>query len=123
MKLTESQCWQHIANLGWGIQDCDYERIQKILYSTLPKDEIEQFSEFVHAKIGDLYDIFLPRAINGDYNMGDDSFSDLLAHIVGMGKAYYEVVLEVPDLVQIRALKLDFEESFVYIFHDPNEED
>jgi hypothetical protein len=51
----------------------------------------------------------------------DDGFSDLLAHIVGLGKEEYCAVLENPKLAFDRANKHDYEESFAYCI--PYEED
>jgi hypothetical protein len=45
----------------------------------------------------------------GDFG-GDDSFSDMTAHVVGLGEEYYLSVMENPKLLN----KLNFVESFLY---------
>lgn len=47
---------------------------------------------------------------------GDDSFGDLINHIVGLGRATYTATLADPALALHRAGARDYRESFAYVF-------
>ena len=106
-----------IAELGWGTKSTDYKKLGKKLKMLHP-DKTEQVKTFVHAKQKMLMkklDEFADR--NGDkrkyWKMGDDSFSDLTAHIVGLGREKYYEVTKNP----IIAKTVKYKESFLYVFH------
>ena len=50
-------------------------------------------------------------------NIGDDGFSDLVAHAVGLGKDVYSAVLKNPKLLMIPARENKYIENFTYSFH------
>jgi len=45
----------------------------------------------------------------------DDSFGDLVSHIIGMGKNEFDAVMLDPSKARIRALSHDYEEGFCYL--------
>jgi hypothetical protein len=51
-------------------------------------------------------------------SLGDDSFGDLLAHIVGLGRDEFAHVMATPKLAQERAQRGDFAENFMYVFNE-----
>ncbi len=109
--------WQIITELGWGTKSTDYKKLGAKL-KTLYPNKTEQVKTFVRAKQKMLMkklDEFADK--NGDkrtyWKMGDDSFSDLTAHIVGLGKEKYSEVMKNP----LVAKTIKYEESFLYVFH------
>jgi hypothetical protein len=47
---------------------------------------------------------------------GDDSFGDLVKHIIGLGRATYVATMENPALAMARAEARDYRECFNYVF-------
>jgi hypothetical protein len=56
-----------------------------------------------------------------EFEIGDDSFDDLICHIIGLGQREYEAVLADPAVALERAETGDFLESFLYLAPQPDD--
>ena len=113
--FSETNFWAIVEGLGWGRRTTDYDAIQKDLMNRLSPQQAKKMRGIFDKKKGEL-----SRAIsqwersNDDLPVSDDGYSDLLAHIVGMGRKEFEKTLRNPELAYERAKKYDYKESFAY---------
>lgn len=105
--------WGIIAELGWGTKTEDLMVLKTQLKETHPED-ILHLGQFVYEKQQNLMK-HLKEAGKIDY-AGDDGFSDLTAHIIGLGKAKYLAVIDNPSIAREMGVGLDYVESFLYVF-------
>ena len=113
--VNESKFWKIVSEVNWG-SDFDYTRIKLELMKTLtPKAQDE------YAKIYYNMHFILNSKIHSfcDENrikmqVGDDSLNDLVAHIIGLGKAEFDKVMDYPGLALNRGQKKKYEECFSY---------
>lgn len=117
-KMTRDEFWGVVAELGWDMKG-DYEAGKKFLLEKFPTYEgAEEYSEH----LGDVFDKLYKNQVDWcqenwekrTTDCGDDGFSDLLHHVVGLGKEEYDRAMEDPWLVVKRARSYDFMESFAY---------
>jgi len=110
--------WALIDQSQWS-KDKDYKRIQKI-FSKLPFLTKLELRGFVNDKIEALEDKYGKKI----QYLGDDSWWDLRADVVGRGKEFYNSITF--DQLQKMALEVDYKENFEYsfqnIFNDLEEE-
>src|ERR1700678_3872728 len=120
--MTDNECWALVSEFGWGIKDCDVERISAELQTKLSSEKQVFFMNWVRDKSQVLYKILRqfadkqPETFRRYYSLSDDSFGDMVDHIVGLGKDVYQKTCKDPLLAKARALKRDFKENFQYIF-------
>ena len=113
--FSEANFWAFVDSTGWGRRTTDYNAIKENLMSRLSPQQAKKMRGILDKKTGELR-----RAIsqwersNDDLPVSDDSYSDLLAHIVGMGRREFANNLRNPELAYERATKGDYEESFSY---------
>lgn len=119
-KLTENQMWKLIEDLNWkkNKNQKDYKsKANKKLVNKLTKSEFMQLKNFVLKKWK-----LLDRKYQGDWlgtpgiPVGDDSWMDLRAEVVGRGKDFYNNIT--PEKMRTMAKNGDYTESFIYIFND-----
>lgn len=119
-KLTQEEInewfWDLVEQCNWKTNK-DYEQIYKFLKGKLSKEECELFRDTFRKHKSRLYKI-LDCVVK---NLGDDSFDDLLSHIIGLGEDYYSKVVRNPLLAKTRAENYDFEESFAYCIPFPSD--
>ncbi len=112
--------WNVVESVNWAKlseNDRGYDEGKKILRTQLETaDEMEAFQQDLSQRVGVLSNTVDRYAEFADdpCGLGDDSFSDLMNHIVGLGQAVYEDELTHPERVVARAHKYDFAESFLY---------
>lgn len=121
----ESYAWGIVENLGWGIESTDYKSIGKKLAIDYP-NYIERLSDFVQLKrellVSRLNEYANERgSFRTYYGIGDDSFWDLTAHIVGLGQEKYFQIFENPEIAKKMVDERDFVENFQYIFRNAKE--
>lgn len=104
-----NEFWQAVSEMGWG-RKADHEKIKVALLAKWSPEKAEEMHDTFDALRNPLYAV-CDKVVEG---LGDDGFSDLLAHIIGLGKEEYERVLLNPQLAAQRANKYDFTESFSY---------
>jgi hypothetical protein len=120
--MSDDQCWRIISDLGWGVKDCDINCISKELKEKLTTEEQLFLLNFVDEKEKNLYKILenfantRPEKFSHYFGVSDDSFGDLVSHIVGLGKTIYNDTCLNPILAKKRADRRDFEENFSYCF-------
>lgn len=116
--FTDAEGWALVDKIGWGksYQTLDTDVVKYRLAASLGLERSEAFSAWVDTKEHALY-----RAIDNwekkfhkNFDLGDDSFGDLISHIVGCGKAEYDAILANPGLAYDRARKDNFGEKFSY---------
>ena len=83
------------------------------------KAEIQGFTAFVRGKARELRDVInaYEEKSGKSCGTGDDGFSDLCYHIVGLGETVYNATIARPQLAINRAQKNNYEESFAYVLH------
>lgn len=114
-KYTEDQFWQTIEKMNW---EADYndERIWKELkkWKYGDKEYIKALFKFIQWKVEELE----TKWGNKITNVSDDSWSDLRYHIIWLWKDEYYRNLSDFKEIQARANRLNYEESFLYSFHE-----
>ena len=126
--VLDSKYWEAVAASGWCDSTDEHLPIKKNLIDFLNKEDVSDFYDFVQAAVHVLYGRVdeWEKESNQKIYLGDDGFSDLLSHIVGLGKEEYDSVLESPVRAWTRshngyAVPGGYQESFLYCI--PDEED
>jgi len=102
--------WALIDQSKWS-KDKDYKRIQK-LFAKLPFLKKIELRGFVNDKVEALEDKYGKKI----QYLGDDSWWDLRADIVGRGKEFYNSITF--DQLQKMANEVDYKENFEYSFQN-----
>ncbi len=114
--INESKNWKLIEDLKWK-SDHDYDRIGLEL-SNLEKDNFQELKSFVDKKASELakkyHDAWLGYNDGGGFDVGDDSWSDLVYDVVGRGEKFFNSITA--DKLREMASNSDYEESFCYCF-------
>jgi hypothetical protein len=126
--MPEAEFWKIVDDLGWGTRTTDFKALKKQLLRNLSPNQAEGMRTTFAQLRGKLYrtlteweeegDTWMETGKHGNprsFGLGDDSFGDFLAHIIGMGKREYAAALKNPQLALDRARKGAFEESFAYV--------
>ncbi len=110
-ELEEKNLWKIIEKAEWK-KDHSYDRIAK-LWSKLPKSAFEQLEKFIRNKQNSLYKKYEDAWLSDPgIDIGDDSWGDLLAEVVGRGEKFYNKITI--KKLQKMADEEDFEECFIY---------
>lgn len=122
--MDMNRFWEIIESVNWD------ENSRNVNTTTIGRDLLRKHGREVLQQVRDQYGMLMSELYqridkwedaNGrlpNYG-GDDSFDDLLAHIMGMGRMKYEEVMENPAA----AGEIDAVESFSYVFHVLQDED
>ena len=92
------------------------------IYNKYKFEEIKKFFvdyNFIYDKI---YDYFQEIFYNGEFNVSDDSYSDLISSVIGKGKTWVNKCIEKYKLVKKMAKNDDFVENFAYILQPSENE-
>lgn len=130
--MKETEFWAIVDQVDWatlsqGPKDCEIGKGRML--QLLPSlEKLEEFREHYDKKSTGLYillDTWESDVEFGDrsreFGLGDDSFDDLIAHIIGLGQNEYAAVSLQPELALQRARKHQYVESFAYCI--PNSSD
>ena len=120
--IDETTFWSLVEAANWK-SDHNYDRIKIGLIRQLTPSAIDQFQDLFQKfnnKLAKAVDNYCDQN-NKTTGCSDDPYSDLIAHVVGLGKEEYEQSLKNPELVVARAKKGDYKESFSYSI--PSKED
>lgn len=116
---TEDEFWAFIEPFGWGTATTDSQAIKvALLHQLTPikagalRDQLDVLTGALHQRL---------EAERVRLECGDDSYQDLLAHVVGLGRAEYEKALADPRLLEERCDKRQYTESFSYALPYPND--
>jgi hypothetical protein len=113
--VDETIFWDLVESADWK-SDYNYQRIKMSLIRQLTPNAIDQFQSFYQKVKNKLARVVDKYCEENDKSAGlsDDSFSDLIAHIVGLGRTEYNQALSQPEKVVEKGRKGDFKESFSY---------
>jgi len=110
--------WDIVNSINWS-ENCEqhryYETAKRELMRRYSVETMEHFDNFVRAKYRELVQRLEQFAqdnnvgIPGEFS-GDDSFDDMVNHVIGRGETFYNSVMENPELLN----GMHFVESFSY---------
>ena len=122
--MSVLEFWRLTEPYGWGTKTTDYKSIQKDLMRKMTPEQAKDLNQtFRNLKIK-LYETVIQAEKAREIphiNVGDDSFDDLQAHIIGMGRREYEAVMKNPALAAERGNAGKFSESFSYALPHPQD--
>lgn len=120
---TADQFWACVAEIGWQDKNPNrfYSDVEKRLTKEWDNDFIASFRDRMDDLYSELYKVVdeFERAEGVSCGCGDDGFSDLLHHVIGLGKEEYEAALKDPMRVVKRGQEYRYEESFSYCIPYP----
>jgi len=103
--------WEIVKNARWT-SDHNYDRIKYQWMRTMTLPQVEglqrKFQKFAAKLDNKITDVV--------HGVSDDGLSDLVAHIIGMGKQSYNAVMKDPHLAQRLIDNHNYVESFAYAF-------
>lgn len=120
--ISEEYFWEVIAKMDY-VSDFDYKRIRNTFKDEITKEFNDQYNK-IYSQLENRIDEMLENEGLSGYedliNLGDDSFGDMIAHIIGLGKDEYEKCMlnihEVSAHAQGKfGTKEGYSESFEYI--------
>ncbi len=117
-KSKDKLMWTIIESLDWDnrskTENRAYETIKMEFLHTYTKGIAKEVGEFIGARSKELYDAYDKHETNGGERHGnfggDDSFSDMMHHVIGMGRKTFEAVMN--DMSELDNVK--YVESFSY---------
>lgn len=126
LKNVSDPGWAEIAKLGWGHWSNDFHRVGKLLWRLYTPETIVALRMFVGVRVSELYKRVAQWEIENDRRLkigSDDGFSDVLHHVVGMGKSEFRESFADPTRLERRynskyGSPEGYKESFLYCFHD-----
>jgi hypothetical protein len=116
--MPEPAFWLLVDQLGWGRSSTDISALAQELARKLTPVELEAMSDRLFERRSALarhLEEWEERKGKQQIEAGDDSFSDLVCHIIGLGELEYRRVLAKPQLAAKRARARDYSESFSYV--------
>jgi len=119
--MTEEKYWKIVDKIGWGRNSVDYRKLGEELLQHIQEIEdvehIRKWTKHFRSELDKiLYDSKHNMIVDEKYRFwgGDDSYWDFTAHIVGMGKEYYDSVFD--DIHNLFQVGSNFHENFEYLF-------
>lgn len=116
--LTDNECWALVEEINWGekYKEIDTTNVKFGLALRLGEENSEVLRAFVNRRVHEMMRAVekYERKIDKTTGLGDDSFSDLTSHIVGMGRATFEDYLQNPEKAFQLGVSLKFGESLFY---------
>ncbi len=116
-KATDKLMWTIIESFSWDVRSHNEERAyNKIKFEFMQRHSEKvagQVRDFVDARFNELYkayDKFAEDGSTAGHYGGDDSFSDMMHHVVGMGEKTFNAVMK--DMNKLNSIK--WVESFSY---------
>jgi len=113
-ECNEEIFWECVTEIGWPSRSSSV--IKRDLIHAWNQDFSESFRKIFGEKtrqVGKALDEYEERN-EIDYYLGDDSFSDLSAHVVGLGKDVFSREVDDTELLVKRIKASDYKESFAY---------
>lgn len=120
-QLTDKQAWSLIEQMGWGRTSQNYDALAREWYAKLGKTNMNALKNFVGSRVSDLYHAVEKYEATGkDMEIGsDDGMSDLIHHVVGLGKVEFSRNMVDPYSLARRYAANGYKESFAYCFQEP----
>ncbi len=104
--------WREIEKLNWS-KDHDISRVRNQILKLKCKEEL---SQFVFEKVETLMLKFKTTKLD----IGDSSFSDVLAEVVSRGESFYNNITT--SILQKMIKNHDYDENFEYVFDLENQD-
>lgn len=113
---TKDTFWDAVAEIGWGTKTTDYKVVERGILENWDNEFIRSFDDMLRELRGELASTVerYENRNNVSCGCGDDGFSDLTHHVVGLGKDAYEAAMKDPRLVVRRGQDYEYTESFSY---------
>ena len=108
--MAEDRFWELVSWTNWPEEGYDRPKLRYL--QTLEPEEGRKFRKTLD-KLWGVMDSFIGHDRN-PAGGGDDSHSDFIYHVIGLGKDIYYTSLENYGLLESRGNMDDFEESFGY---------
>ena len=110
--MNDAKFWEIVKTVNWA-KDCNYKRIKHWMLNNLTLEEAMAFRKIASQKWALLDNLVGER---NPANGGDDSHSDLLYHVVGLGKKEFEAHLDDFLLLAARGSSYGSEEGYTESF-------
>lgn len=119
--MKESKFWKIVDSCNWPL--CEIPKMKKSLLQRLSTVAGREFHDLFYQKRRELRIALCEyeRRHRKRVNLGDDGLTDMLSHVIGLGKDEYQKSLEDPSRLFKRAERFDFVESFAYVVPWPDE--
>jgi hypothetical protein len=109
--MTDAEFWEIVESIGWSTRDQDWSDLRMKLVAGLTSVQAEGVWWIFRHKVREL-----DRVVNEWEATHDTKFPldgedrvDLLAHVVGLGRAEFQASCLVPDTLVSRARRSDFQ--------------
>jgi hypothetical protein len=109
--------WKDIEELNWAERSQErrgYGQARRYMLENFTKTRCEKIREFISIRYNELAARIEAYEQENDCRVGnyggDDSFNDMVHHVIGLGETYFNKVMKHPELLN----DLDFVESFSY---------
>jgi hypothetical protein len=122
-EMPEERFWELVEEIGWGRPSTDIQSLGARLAEKVSLLDCVTAANRAHSvcsRLGTRIEQW-EEETGKRLQVGDDSFSDLRNHIIGLGKAESDRVMQDPALALERAEKRDYKESFAYVFQRAEE--
>jgi len=123
MDNADKLMWSIIAQINWAARSKvqrGYEDGKEFILDNFEEGACRQLRLFVNDRHKELYErinVFEnDHGTCGNYG-GDDSFGDMINHVIGLGEEVYDMIMDNPKLLD----RINYVESFGYCI--PYEED
>ena len=124
MTMTDADFWKAVESVNWdAVKKEKSSTVKARLVKVWSLEFTKEFRDIMRAKHSLLYKKIekWEKYTDKSCSLGDDSFGDLIDHIIGLGEKEFTAVMENPELAYNRAVKHAFTESFSYVI--PYEDD
>ena len=111
--VSDAEFWKFVSKAQWP-KDHDYDRIKKMILQTMNKESASKLDK----KYREFYNELHRHIFDDVIGVGDDSYGDLISHIVGTGKNLYNAVMDDYEIAQRMIDDSAFHENFGYSFPD-----
>jgi len=115
--MNDKTFWALVKEQNWPAtaKNTDYEKARFFTNHTV--EVCGEYRKTIREKYLNLHDAMVSWERNSHRHVpcGDDGYSDLLNHIIGLGQKIYEASLKNPTLIFNRAEKGMYVESFYYV--------
>lgn len=120
MEIPEA--WKLIKEIGWETKSTNTTELAKKYFAKWGKEKMNQLGGICNTFRDQLYYVIEEyEEVHGERMnvQSDDTLSDTLWHIIGLGKTEFDKTIKNPKLVEKRAQSGKYVESFSYVFLEP----
>lgn len=116
--MTRDEFWILVESIGWGTKTTDTDAVKVRLMRELTLEQANEAAKHLSAAEGELC-----KAVEDELGNSYccDSWSDVLAHVVGLGRVEHDACVADPERLMSRYRAGKYTESFAYCW--PYEDD